>query len=135
MGSRLFRFLLLLVIRLRRSFGHIALALQARFTSSWRSILTFACRRGQSQIRLHASDVPVADNNPMGERPQTSEQAAKVEEENKGTLAALPVLRTAHWEDELSRYQALISGYQSNSNALPTIPERGSQRHKPRRVR
>ena len=51
MGSRLFRFLLLLVIRLRLSIGRIALALRAQFSSLWRSILTFARNGGQSQMQ------------------------------------------------------------------------------------
>lgn len=130
-GSRLFRLLLSFVIRLRRSFGRIALALGARCASLWRAILTFARRSGQFQVRLHANDVPGVDNNRVGERPQTSEPA-KVKEEGSGTLAALPVLGIAHWQNELSRCQALTSSHKSEFNAHPATPERGSQRYKPR---
>ena len=73
----------------------------------------------------------------MGERPQIqiSEHATKVEEEHSETLAALPVRRTARWQDEVSRYPALTSNHQLGSDLLPATPEGGSQRYKPRRVR
>ncbi|KAH0831360.1 hypothetical protein J3R83DRAFT_14022 [Lanmaoa asiatica] len=80
---------------------------------------------GQSQIRLHANDVP---NNLMGER------RAHGKEEDSGTLAALPVRRPACWQDELPRYQALTSSLELKSDPLPATPERGSQRYKPRTV-
>ncbi|KAH0831363.1 hypothetical protein J3R83DRAFT_14026 [Lanmaoa asiatica] len=135
-GSRLFRFLLSLVIRLRVSIGRIAIALRARLASFWRSILTFARRSGQSQIRLCANDAPVpVNNNPMGERPQIS-GLAMAREEDSGTLAALPVRRPARWQDELSKYQALTSSSQSHFkfDLHPATPEGGSQRYMPREV-
>ncbi|KAH0831361.1 hypothetical protein J3R83DRAFT_14023 [Lanmaoa asiatica] len=88
---------------------------------------------GQSQIRLHANNVPTVNNNPMGERPQISE-LAKVEEEDSGTLAALPVRHPAPWQHELPRYQALTSSQESKFDPHPATPERGSQRYKPRKV-
>jgi hypothetical protein len=134
-NSRLFRLLLSLVIRLSRlSAGRITLALRSWSASLWNSILTFARRtgRGQARIRLHANDVPVVDNNPIGELgPQISERA-RVEEEHSGTLAALPVQRTTRWQDEVSRYQALTSSITIEFAPLPATPEGGSQRYKPR---
>lgn len=133
-GSRLFRFLLLRLIRLRLPFRHIALAIRARFALFWRSILTFARRRGQCQIRLRANDVPVVDGNSIGERPQIPEPA-EVEEEKCETLAALPVRRPVDWQDELSRYRDLTSSVQFKSRPVPATPERGSQRYQPSRIR
>lgn len=132
-GSSLFRFLLSLVIRLRLSVGRIALTFRARFASFWRSIPTFARRRGQPQIRLCANDVPMVDNNPVGEHSHISEHA-KVEEKDSGTLAALPVWRPASWRDELLKYQEPPSSDQPEP-AFPATPEGGSQRYKPRRLR
>ena len=132
-GSRLFRFLLSLVIRLRLSVGRIALALRARFASLWRSILTFTHHGGQSQVRLHANDVPVMDGNPMGERPQIPE--LNVEEESGGTLAALPVRRHACWEDELPKYQDPTSSDHFKFHPYPASPEGAAQRYKPKRAR
>lgn len=134
--SRLFRFLLPLVIRLRLSAGRIPVALRSWSTSLWSSILTYARRGGQSWIRPHANDLPVVDNNPMGEGSHISERATKVEEERSETLAALPVWRcTARWQDEVSRYQELTSSRQLEFDALPATPEGGSQRYKPRTVK
>ena len=128
--SRLFRFLLSLVIRLRLSVGRIAITFRARFASLWRSILTFARGGGQSQIRLHANDVPVVDNNPVGERPQISERA-NVEGEDSGTLAVPPVGLVTRWEDRLSAYQAHTSesSHQFIFNPQPATPQTGSQRY------
>ena len=133
-SSRLFRFLLSLVVRLRLSAGRIALALRSWSASLWSSILTFARRRGQSRIRLHANDVPVVGINPMGEHPQTPERASRVEEEHSETLAALPVRRSARWNDQVSRYQALTSSRQLEFDLCPATPEGASQRYKPRRA-
>ena len=133
-SSRLFRFLLSLVIRLRLSAGRIAVVLRSWSASLWSSILTYARRRGQSWIRLHANDLPVVDNDPMGEGPQILEHATRVEEERSGTLAALPVRRTARWEDDVSIYQALTSSRQLEFDPLPATPEGVSQRYKPRTV-
>lgn len=129
MAPRLFRFLLSLVIHLRRSVGRIALAFRARFASFWRSLLTFTCRGGQSpEIRLHANDSPVVDNTPQILGP------GRVEEESSGTLAALPVQRPARWEDILSEHQALTPSDQFKFDPYPATPEGGSQRYKPRTV-
>jgi hypothetical protein len=127
-SSRLLRFLLSLIVRLRLSAGRIALALRSWSASFWTSILTSARRRGQFRIRLHANDDPVVDDNPMGERPQISERA-RVEEEHSGTLAALPVRRSARWQDEVSRHQALTSSRPLDFRPLPAIPEGVSQRY------
>ncbi|KAG8215527.1 hypothetical protein J3R82DRAFT_9179 [Butyriboletus roseoflavus] len=131
--SSLFRFLSSLVIRLRLSVGRIAFTFQARFASLWRVILTFACRRGQSQIRLHANDVSVVDNKSVGERPQISERE-KAEGEDRGTLAVPPVGPT-RWEDKLSTYRAHASSHQFTFNPNPATPDKGSQRYKSRKVR
>ena len=132
--SRLFRFLLSLVIRLRLSVGRIAYTFRARFASLWRSTLTFAHRRGQSQIRLHASDVSAVENNPSGERPQKSERA-EVEGEDSGTLAVPPVGLVTRWQDRLSAYQAHTSSHKFIFNPQPVTPQTGSQRYDRRRVR
>ena len=131
-SSRLFRFLLSLVVRLRLSAGRIALVFRSWSASLWSSILTFARRRGQPRIRLHANDVPVVDDNPMGERPQISERATKVEAEHSETLAALPVRRPARWQDEVSKYQALTSSHPLEFDTRPAIPEGVSQRYNAR---
>ncbi|KAG8216238.1 hypothetical protein J3R82DRAFT_8279 [Butyriboletus roseoflavus] len=131
-GSRLFRFLLSLVIHLRRSVGRIALAFRARLASFWRSILIFARCRDQSLIRLHANDVPVMGNNSTGECPQISERAMK-EEEDSG-LAVPPVRPITLWEDKLSKYQALMPSDQFKFDPHPATPEGGSLRYKPRTV-
>lgn len=126
-GSRPLRFLLFLLIRLRRSFGRVALALRDRLASLWASLSTFAHRRGQSQILPHANDIPALNNTSKGERLQISERA-KAEEEDSGT--------TARWEDVLPKYQALTSKESHfNSDPQPGTPEAGSQRYKPRRAR
>ena len=134
-NSRLFRFLLSLVVRLRLPAGRIAVALRSWFASLWSSILTFVRHRGQPQIRLHANDVPVVGN-PTGEQvgPQTSERATNVEEVHSGTLAALPVRHTLCWQDEVSRYQAPTSSRQLEFHPLPATPEAGSQRYMRRTV-
>ena len=138
-GSRLLRFLLLLVIRLRLSVKRIALAFRARFASLWTSILTFAPRIGSSgssrKVRLIANDVPVANNSPVAEHPQPSGRE-KVEEEGSGTLAALPVRRPARWEDELAKYKDPTSSdrFEFDPLAHPATPDGGSQRYKARRL-
>ena len=68
----------------------------------------------------------------MGEGPQNLERATRVEEARSGTLAALPVRRTARWEDDVSIYQALTSSRQLEFDPLPATPEAVSQRYKPR---
>lgn len=131
-SSRLFRRLLSLVICLRLSVGRIALALRAQFALLWRSILG---RRDQPQIRLlHASDVPAVNNNLTGEPLQTAERE-KVEEEDYGAPAALPVWRATRWRDELSKYQTLTSSYQFKFEQVPATPEKASQRYRTRTVR
>ncbi|KAG8216239.1 hypothetical protein J3R82DRAFT_8280 [Butyriboletus roseoflavus] len=119
-GSRLLRFLLSIVIRLRLSVGRIALAFRARFASLWASILTFARRLGSSQIRLRANDVPVpVGNSPIAKHPQIPGHET-VKEEKSGTLAALP--------DPTSSTPFEFDPH-------PATPDGGSQRYKPRRLR
>ena len=133
-GSRLFRFLLLFLIRIRRSVGRIAHALQARFASFWWSILTCVRRRSQSQIRLRTNDVSAAvDNNPTREHPQIPE--SKGEEGAGGTLAALPVRRPARWDDELSKYHDPSSSDQFKFDPHPATPDGASQRYHPKPAR
>ena len=132
-STNLFRFLLSLVIRLRRSVGRIALVVRAGFVSFWRSILTFAHRSVRSQIRLHANDVP-GDKTHTEERLQIPEYA-KVEEEDNGTLAVPPVQPIMDWEDKLSKYQAEQAPTKLESHPQPATPEQASQRYKARTVR
>ncbi|KAF8123686.1 hypothetical protein EV363DRAFT_765742 [Boletus edulis] len=140
-SARPLHFLLLLVVRrlshLQLSTNRIALALRSWSASFWRSILTLAHCGGQPRIRLHASDIPAAGNNHLGERSQILQDHARpgVEEEHRDTLATLPVWPNTRWEDVLSRHRILISSRQLElSDPLPATPEGGSQRYKPRTV-
>ncbi|KAI9567699.1 hypothetical protein HD554DRAFT_2106094 [Boletus coccyginus] len=118
-SSRLCRLLLSLVVRLRAfrlSPGRIALALRSWFAPLWTSILTFARRKGWSQIRLHVNDVPVVgSNSPMGELLQISEGVGVGEgHRDHGTLA------TFHSTDPQLEIPA---GQQKLLSALPPLPD------------
>ena len=133
-SSRLFRFILSLVIRLshlRLSVGRISLALRSWLTSIWKSIPTLAGRGGQSWIRLHANGDPQVPSNSVGEPSQEASARVDVEEveEHGDTLATLPVWRPSRWQDDLSSYRAR---HLKLSHPIAANPDQCSQRYAPR---
>ena len=127
-GSRLFRSLLSLVVRLSRL--RVAPTLRSWSALLWRPIiLTFARYRDQSRIRWHTNDAPM-----LASAPNPGESSnAEPDKEHSGTLATPP---TIDWKDTLLKLQKLTSNCQVKPvEVLPATPEGASQRYKPRTVK
>ena len=128
-SSRLLRLLLSLITRLRLSVGRIVLTLRAGSVSFWRSILAFARPTGQPRIQLHASNVPVIDNNPIREDSQRTNAVEEVQDHSR-TLTIPPERTSVGWQSRLSTLQEHTSNYQLRPFSLRfATPEGGSQRY------
>ncbi|KAN0094374.1 hypothetical protein V8E55_002661 [Tylopilus felleus] len=130
-SSRLLRLLLSLITRLRLSVGRIVLALRAGSVTFWRSILAFARPAGQPRIQLHASNVPVIDNNPIREDSQRTNAVEEVQDHSR-TLAISPERISAgcQWQSRLSTLRERTSNCQLKPFSLCfATPEGGSQRY------
>ncbi|KAN0094363.1 hypothetical protein V8E55_002650 [Tylopilus felleus] len=132
-SSRLLRLLLSLITRLRLSVGRIVLALRAGSISFWRSILASARHIGQPRIQLHASNVPVIDNNPIKEDSQRTNAVEEIQDHNR-TLAIPPaserISAGCQWQSRLSTLRERTSNCQLKPFSLCfATPEGGSQRY------